>query len=296
MNENLTPIILKEHLNNLVEAIFALFPSRNYISQFLQLLPQDYGVLFEAYPGVLQDREARKYFTQLLGLSFGPLVTLSGDHCFGERFESFIPAFLEYFSDETVLQKWNDFLVDVREQPLPNPLREWVNIKVLMAVHEPFHGQLAKKLLDLLVVQEKEIVSSNRNISGDVLAVARDNLADGDVIEPSSSHPLEEMEDGFTGSPLITTGLNKPVDSAEYRSEPDLRDILLTPEILSNKLAVPDRSVETLVELLRDNLNLISLQEYTFQDGNRVKYWRLKKHFYAKWIEASLLSFSESVE
>lgn len=59
MQEN---IEVKEHAENMAKAIQALMPSRNYIVQFLAMLPADFPTVFDAFPELLKDNQTRRAF------------------------------------------------------------------------------------------------------------------------------------------------------------------------------------------------------------------------------------------
>ena len=149
----LTPRVLKEHLNNIIEALVALCPTRNYIAQFLKLLPEEYPVMYESFYGFLRDRETRQEFGTLLGLSYGANLEIRPG-TLGEQLRTMMDTTLTLFTDETQLNAWNEFLAEVRKEPIPNIHKEWVLARVQMAIKEPTYGADSLTLLRLFCRQE----------------------------------------------------------------------------------------------------------------------------------------------
>ncbi|KAA0002623.1 MAG: hypothetical protein FE044_02670, partial [Thermoplasmata archaeon] len=68
--------VFKEHLNNLINALYALSPTRNYVLQFLEMLPRDYVKIVEAYPQLFKDEETRQKLKDILGVKISENVEI----------------------------------------------------------------------------------------------------------------------------------------------------------------------------------------------------------------------------
>ena len=77
--DEITEEDIKEHLNNLVNALYALSPTRNYVLQLLALLPRDYPKMVDAYPELFKDEEVRNRLKDVLGIRIGENVEVGSD-------------------------------------------------------------------------------------------------------------------------------------------------------------------------------------------------------------------------
>ena len=131
---------LKKHLNNLFNALIAVCPTRNYISQFLMALPEEYAVMYDSFPEFLMDKEFRSQFRTALGLEIGPKIQYLSDS-FTEKLIKIIEITFEIFNNDTWVQIWNDLLGDIRSDKILNLLKEWVLAKIQLAIKDPVHGK-----------------------------------------------------------------------------------------------------------------------------------------------------------
>ncbi len=58
----------KENLEQLFEAMNALAPTRNYVSQMIQLLPQERRQMRHAYPDLFEQMETQEFLNDNFGL------------------------------------------------------------------------------------------------------------------------------------------------------------------------------------------------------------------------------------
>ncbi|HMF31836.1 MAG TPA: hypothetical protein VKK79_10495 [Candidatus Lokiarchaeia archaeon] len=141
---------LKHHVNNVIEALLALSPSRNYLSQFLSFLPDDYAAMYDSFPEFLADRAFRETLKSLLGLSYSSAIDVLSPSL-GEKLLKVIAMVLEILGDENNLEELADFLKEVRDNnPVPNPLQEWGMMKLKAAVEDPAWGNPAREVLNVL--------------------------------------------------------------------------------------------------------------------------------------------------
>jgi hypothetical protein len=141
---------LKQHMNNVIEALLALSPSRNYLSQFLSFLPDDYAAMYDSFPEFLADRAFRENLKSVLGLSYSSAIDVLSPSL-GEKLLKVIAMVLEILSDENNLEELAEFLKEVRDNnPVPNPLKEWGIMKLKAAVEDPAWGNPAREVLYVL--------------------------------------------------------------------------------------------------------------------------------------------------
>ena len=139
---------IKEHLNNLIEVLMALSPSRNYVAQFLMMLPQDYPTLYDAYPEILKDEKTRNMLVEVFATSMG--VNIESSYGLGNDIRSFIGTIFTRLEDEKTRSALNEFLKDVRKDPVPNLRREWAELRLKGVSMEPTFGKDALRVFRLL--------------------------------------------------------------------------------------------------------------------------------------------------
>lgn len=141
-------INIKEHLNNLIEALMALSPSRNYITQFFMVSPMDYPTLYDAYPQILKDEEMRNILVQAFEVSMGANIELRRG--LGYDIVNFVSTIFSRLENEQIRNALNEFLKDVRREPIPNLRREWVELRLKGVALEPTYGRDSLRILKLL--------------------------------------------------------------------------------------------------------------------------------------------------
>lgn len=160
-NEIRLPPELKRHMNNLFEALLALCPSRNYLSQFLSFLPGEYPALYDSFPEFLADRELRNEMQSLLNLQYGPTIEIQ-PNSFGDKLGHLITTILDLLNDDQMLGAWANFLQNVRgNTPIANPLKEWNIMKLRAAVEDQTYGTIAREILNVVGNYSSAIQSSN---------------------------------------------------------------------------------------------------------------------------------------
>jgi len=156
-----------EHLENFVNALIAISPSRNYLTQFLYIIYEtngrmDYTTLHDAFPDLLKQKETRDTLSKLFGISFGSKVTLGSDK-YGYKIASIVDYVFNLFSDENIRQGLRSLSNNKIE--VPNLEMEWIECKLNGAVLEPTYKNELKTILQKI----KEKVSKNEYITKDDL-------------------------------------------------------------------------------------------------------------------------------
>lgn len=140
---------LKKHLNNIVDAFYALSPTRNYVLQLLEILPEDYVTLVDAYPELFKDEETRQRLKDILGIAIGEKVEPGsglGYKCkfISDRIRS---DFFGSYGWEELRTKLGEYL----GRELPNVNEELWEHKIRIAMSEPTYGDDVKKVLTSMV-------------------------------------------------------------------------------------------------------------------------------------------------
>ena len=144
----------KSQLLNFVNALIALAPSRNYITQFLYIIRMngsvDYKILEDAYPDIMKDEYTRESFAKAFGISFTDKVSLEHGK-YGWVLTDFISKILQLFEDSTFRSKVGAMLKDEYPQGIPNLAEEWLEVRLKGLSSEPTYGEVAVKVLRELV-------------------------------------------------------------------------------------------------------------------------------------------------
>jgi len=148
----------KNQLSNLIYALIAISPSRNYITQFLYLIKMngsiDYRVLEDAYPDIVKDEYVREAFAKIFGISFADKVSLNTNG-YGYFLTNFIDEIFKLFEDAEFRAKVSSILKDEFPEGVPNMAREWLEVRIEGLQSEPNYGENSLKVL-------KEIVKIGR--------------------------------------------------------------------------------------------------------------------------------------
>jgi hypothetical protein len=144
---------IKEHLNNLINALYALSPSRNYVLQLLNLLPNEYPKMVEAYPHLFKDQETRNRLKELLNIKCGEDITV----------EIGIGKTLKELSDRVLSEFFRSYRWDENQKKLskylgremPNVIWEIWEQQIEMAILEPDYGTDCKKIFALMLDKGK---------------------------------------------------------------------------------------------------------------------------------------------
>ncbi len=142
---------LKEDFKNLVKAIYALLPSRNRISQLLMFLPLKKEVVDMLFPEITKDVDYWDVLKEVLGLyedSYGNLnYRYSG---LGSLLRYFIQQLFEILKADITRGAISSLVGE--SKPLPNPEREWLELRVKAVLESPMLGDIARGVLALLSV------------------------------------------------------------------------------------------------------------------------------------------------
>jgi hypothetical protein len=168
---------IAKQLSNFVNALIALAPSRNYVTQLLYLIKInntiDYRILEDAYPDVVKDEYVRESFAKAFGVSFKDKVSLEPGK-YGEFLIDFVGRTLQLFEDAEFRSKVSSLLKDEYPQGIPNLAQEWLEVRLKGLSSEPTYGKLALKVL-------REIVRVGRAKTEELEKSL--NMGRGDVIE-----------------------------------------------------------------------------------------------------------------
>lgn len=134
----------KEHLSQLFEAMVALSPTRNYVSQMIKLLPEERRQMRHAYPDLFEQMETQEFLTDTFGLQISEeKVSTIGRRPAGE-IDSMIENVMNFFDNDQRRREFEEYL----NQEIPNPRREWFDHKIKMAVSEPNYGEDIQAVFD----------------------------------------------------------------------------------------------------------------------------------------------------
>lgn len=147
MSEN-----VQEHMENLLNALVALSPSRNLVVQFLAMTPMDLPTMMDAYPELLRDEETRQALKTIFNVTFGEQVERprsSGSSSIGYELLECLFGNYGFYKDlerDDVRSSIAQLLgKDVEE--IPNPKKEWMELKLNGVSMEPTYGNDAVRVL-----------------------------------------------------------------------------------------------------------------------------------------------------
>lgn len=144
----MSEVNIKEHLNNLIEALIAISPSRNYITQFFMVSPMDYPTLYDAYPEILKDEKMRNILVEVFSVSMGANIELRGG--LGNDIANFVNTIFSKLENEEIRKALSEFLTETRGEPVPDLRREWIELRLKGVAMEPTYGRDSLKILKLL--------------------------------------------------------------------------------------------------------------------------------------------------
>jgi hypothetical protein len=116
----------KEHLSQLFEALVALSPTRNYVSQMVTLLPEERRQMRHAYPDLFEQMESQEFLTDTFGLQISEEEVSTRNRRPAGEIESLINDVMNFFDDDERRREFEEYL----NQEIPNPRREWFDHKV----------------------------------------------------------------------------------------------------------------------------------------------------------------------
>lgn len=148
MSEN-----VQEHMENLLNALVALSPSRNVIVQFMAMTPMDLPTMMDVYPELLRDEETRQALKTIFNIKFAeqvgrPESGYSSSSIGYELLECLFGSYGFYkdLEREEVRSSIAQILgKDVEE--IPNPRKEWMELKLNGVSMEPTYGTDAVRVL-----------------------------------------------------------------------------------------------------------------------------------------------------
>jgi hypothetical protein len=142
---------MKEHLDNLINAIYALSPTRNYVLQFLELLPRDYPKMMDAYPNLFKDEEVRDRLKDVFGITISEDVEVG--HGLGRKLNGLSNDIRSTFFDTYEWEEFQKNLSEYLDRDLPNVIDELWEQRIMMAMSEPTYG---KDCANILKTMKKE--------------------------------------------------------------------------------------------------------------------------------------------
>lgn len=210
----LTHSELKKHLNNIINALIALCPTRNYISQFLMVLPEEYATMYDSFPEFLSDPQFRSQLQTILGLTIGPKIQYSSNS-FAEKLVNIIEFTFKTFENQAWLQEWNEFLKEVRDDKVPNVVEEWVSVKIQLAIKDPIYGKLSFMILK----QITENLLNNQKFDATGQLIEPNNLKLDDLVvklQISKSQLEPTINNLVNKFKIIQTKKQKSNEGREY--------------------------------------------------------------------------------
>lgn len=167
---------VKKQLSNFIEALMALAPSRNYVTQFLYLVKIngsiDYRILEEAYPDIVKDEHVRDAFAKAFGISFKDKIYLEPGK-YGDFLAGFIDKVLRLFEDPEFLSKASSLLKEEYPQGIPNLAQEWLEVRLEGLSSQAYGGSAIKVLKEIVRVGRAKTEELERSLG----------MCRGDVIE-----------------------------------------------------------------------------------------------------------------
>ena len=143
----LTEEEFKENLKQLFEAMNALAPTRNYVSQMIQLLPQERRQMRHAYPDLFEQMETQQFLNDSFGLKINEEEVSTSHRGTANEIEDIVNDIMEFFDDDDHRQTLEEYL----DEEVPNPRKEWLDHRVKMAVSEPNYGEEISTVFDTML-------------------------------------------------------------------------------------------------------------------------------------------------
>ncbi len=148
---------VKEHAENIVNAIQALMPSRNYIVQFLAVSSTDFPTMYDVFPELLRDEKNRTALEMAFGVSFGERVEVRDYEKLGNIFIDFYSKIFKALEKEDVAQGLAQ-LMETDKKNIPAPRKEWLELRLRGLAMEPNYGKEAVNVLQTIkkIGEEKD--------------------------------------------------------------------------------------------------------------------------------------------
>lgn len=139
-----------KQLSNFINALIAIAPSRNYVTQFLYVIKMneniDYRILEEAYPEIMKDEYTREAFAKVFGISFGEKVSLESGK-YGAFLTEFIDKIFQLFEDSEFRARVSALLKEEFPEGVPNLAEEWLDMRLRGLISEPTYGKDSVRVL-----------------------------------------------------------------------------------------------------------------------------------------------------
>ncbi len=178
---------VKKHAENIVNAITALMPSRNYIAQFLAMSPTDFPTMYGAFPELLRDEKTRKVLESAFGISFGEQVKTQDYGKLGYILADFYDKIFKALEREDVRQGLAQ-LIETDEKNIPNLHEEWLKLKLDGLAMEPNYG---KEAVDVL--KAVKIIGEEKNKQYPTYEVSIAKIADTVKVEEERIYQVIEL-------------------------------------------------------------------------------------------------------
>jgi hypothetical protein len=136
----------KQHLSHLFEAMVAISPTRNYVSQMVYLLPEERRQMRYAYPDLFERMETQEFLTEGFGLQISEEQVSTQHRGPSSDLSSLIDDIMRFFDDEERRRLLSGYL----DEEIPNPRREWIDHKLKMAVSEPNYGEDIRSVFNVM--------------------------------------------------------------------------------------------------------------------------------------------------
>jgi hypothetical protein len=144
-----TPIIeVKEEIERFLNAIHALLPSRNCVSQYLFMMPKDYPTMYELYPEFLADPLFRERMGKAFGIEYGSRVECRYDSLSGQ-FINFMNVIFRILETRDVRLALCEIL-GVSDDVLLHPKKEWIKARIEGLMSDKENWPLISRVLKIL--------------------------------------------------------------------------------------------------------------------------------------------------
>lgn len=146
----MSEINVNEELWKLINALMAITPSRNYIAQYIAMMPMDYPSTYDMFPEFLLTSDLRESLGRILGIAYGAEVNIISDSAqFAYNFRSFLERIFALFESSDIRQKIS-VLTGASDDAIPNPRKEWVEIRLKGIISIPNQGKQTMRTLRLI--------------------------------------------------------------------------------------------------------------------------------------------------
>ncbi|HDI74700.1 MAG TPA: hypothetical protein ENF55_01950 [Thermoprotei archaeon] len=147
----------REEMENLVEALEVLLPSRNLISQLVMLLPLEHHRVRDMYPELVEDPDYWSLLCNALGLSRierkGEVVYEPSYGSFSSKLRTIIDSLFELIRDNTK----RALLSSAVGRIVLNYEREWLDSRLEALLREENISKPVKKILRVLCEEDSAL-------------------------------------------------------------------------------------------------------------------------------------------